>query len=144
VIRTEQDLHVAASPEEVFDRMVDMRNEVHWNPITEEMTKSTDGEVGSGTRFDGKMKRVGSMHMVVTEYDRPRRFEATGGSGSADVVYSATFEPADGGTRVRSSMTLEPKGIAKIFAPLMARQVPKQEEESMQSFKRWVESSGSA
>jgi carbon monoxide dehydrogenase subunit G len=142
VIRTEQELQVAASPEEVFDRLVDMRNEVQWNPVTVEMAKSTDGEVGSSTRFEGKMKRVGSMYMVVTECERPRSFTSKGGSKSADVEYSATFEPAAGGTRIRSRMDIEPKGIAKVFAPLMARQVSKQEEESMQSFKRWVEGSG--
>ncbi len=140
MIRTEQELHIAASPEVVFDKLVDMRNELHWNPVTVEMTKTTEGEVESGTRFDGKMKRVGPMHMVIADFDRPRRFSSKGGGQSADVDYSATFEPADGGTRVRTSMSLEPKGLAKLLTPLVARQVPKQEEESMQAFKRWVES----
>lgn len=142
MIRTQSELHVAASPEVVFDRLVDMRNELHWNPMTVEMTKSTDGEITSGTRFDGKMKRVGPMHMVVTEYDRPRAFKMSGGGRPSEVDFSATLEPADGGTRIRTLLEMEPKGIAKLFSPLMARQVPKQEEESLQSFKRWVESSG--
>ncbi len=141
MIRTKSELHVAAPPEVVFDRLVDQRNEVHWNPMTVEMTKTTDGEVASGTRFEGKMKRVGPMHMVVTDYDRPRAFKSSGGSRGADVEYAATLEPADGGTRIRSLLEIEPKGMTKLFAPIMARQVPKQEEESMQSFKRWVESS---
>jgi hypothetical protein len=140
VIRTQHELHVAASPEVVFDRLADMRNDLHWNPMAVEMGKSTDGEVRSGTRFDGKMKRVGRMHMVITEFDRPRAFKTKGGSRGADVDYTATFEPADGGTRVRTQLEMEPKGIAKLLSPLMARQVPKQEEEVMQSFKRWVES----
>jgi Polyketide cyclase / dehydrase and lipid transport len=144
VIRTQSELHVAASPEVVFDRLVDMRNDLHWNPIAVEMRKTTEGEIGDGTRFEGKMKRVGPMHMVVTQFDRPRAFKSSGGSRGADVDYSASFEPVDGGTRIRTELQMEPKGIAKLFAPLMARQVPKQEEESMQSFKRWVESSGSA
>jgi hypothetical protein len=141
VIRTEHELHVAASPDVVFDRLVDMRNDLEWNPMVVEMTKSTEGEVAGGTRFDGKMKRVGPMHMVVTEYDRPLAFKSSGGSRGADVDYSARFEPADGGTRIRTQLEMQPKGIGKLFSPLMARQVPKQEEESMQSFKRWVEGS---
>jgi hypothetical protein len=113
-------------------------------PDAQEMAKSTDGEVGSGTRFDGKMRRVGPMHMVVTEYNRPRRFASRGGSRGASVDYAATFEPAEGGTRVRTTMELEPRGIAKVLAPLMARSVAKQEDEAMQSFRRWVEGSGAA
>jgi Polyketide cyclase / dehydrase and lipid transport len=140
VITTDQELHVAAGPEEAFDKLVDMRNEVHWNPVTEEMSKTTDGPVGSGTRFEGKMKRVGPMHMVVTECERPRAFRTEGGSKSASVSYSASFEPAEGGTRIRTQMALDPKGLARIFAPLIARQVPKQEHEAMESFKRWIES----
>src|ERR687895_2556959 len=61
VIRTQSELHVAASPEVVFDRFVDMRNDLHWNPLAVEMTKATEGGIGNGTRFEGKMKRVGPM-----------------------------------------------------------------------------------
>ena len=136
---------MAAPPEEVFDRLVDLRNELHWNPMTVEMAKSTDGEVASGTRFDGKMKRVGPMHMVVTEYDRPRGFKTSGGGRPADVDFSATLEQADGGTRVRTLLEIEPKGIDEALrSRSMARQVPKQEKETMESFKRWVESSPQA
>jgi carbon monoxide dehydrogenase subunit G len=141
VITTDHEVQVAASPEEAFDKLLDMRNEVHWNPVTEEMSKTTDGPVGSGTRFDGKMKRVGPMHMVVTECDRPRSFTTEGGGRSASVSYSASFEPADGGTRIRTRMALDPKGVARVFAPLIARQVPKQEQEALGSFKRWIEGS---
>lgn len=141
MIRAQSELHVAAPPEEVFDRLADMRNELHWNPQTVEMAKVTEGDVAQGTRFEGKMKRVGPMHMVVTEYNRPGALKMSGGGRSADADFSATLEQADGGTRVRTLLELDPKGIAKLFAPLMARQVPKQERETMESFKRWVESS---
>jgi uncharacterized protein YndB with AHSA1/START domain len=139
VIRSQSDLHVAASPEDVFDRLADMRNDPHWNPMAIEMEKIGDGPVGSGTRFEGKMKRVGPMHMVITEYDRPRRLAMRGGGRPSEVDFSASFEPAEGGTRVRTQLDMEPRSIAKLFSPLMARQVPKQQAESMQAFKRWVE-----
>lgn len=139
MIRAQSDLHVAASPEDVFDRLADMRNELEWNPATVEMAKATEGDIGRGTRFEGKMKRVGPMHMEITEYERPRRLTMRGGGRPAYVDFGATFEPADGGTRVRTTLAMEPKGIAKLFSPLMARQVPRQEEETMQGFKRWTE-----
>ncbi|HEY7196140.1 MAG TPA: SRPBCC family protein [Gaiellaceae bacterium] len=139
MIRAEHDVHVSASPEEAFDRLADMRNEIDWNPMTTEMAKASEGEVGSGTRFEGKMKRVGSMYMVISDYDRPRRLGMRGGSRGADVHFTANFEPADGGTRIHTELGLEPKGIVKLFTPLMARQVPKQEVESMEAFKRWID-----
>jgi hypothetical protein len=87
------------------------------------------------------MKRVGPMYMVISEYERPRRLRMSGGGRPADVDFTATFEPADGGTKVGATLEMAPKGPARLFASLMRRQVQRQEEETMERFKRWVESS---
>ena len=141
MIRAHTDLHVASTPDDVFDRMADMRNELEWNPNTTEMAKAGDGPVGSGTRFEGRMKRVGPMYMVISEYDRPHRLRMTGSGRPAEVDFTATFEPADGGTRVGATLEMAPQGVAKLVAPLMRRQVQRQEDETMERFKSWVESS---
>jgi uncharacterized protein YndB with AHSA1/START domain len=68
------DIVVAVPPEEVFDKLADMRNELQWNDMVTEMRKATEGDIGRGTRFEGKMKRgVGPMHMEVVEYERPNQ-----------------------------------------------------------------------
>ena len=139
MIRANSDIHVAAPPEEVFDRLVDMRTEVDWNPMTLEMAKVTDGDVARGTRFEGKMRRVGPMRMEVTEYDRPRHLAMHGGSRGVDVTWAADVEPADAGSRLRTDLGLDPKGVMKLFAPLMARQAGKQNDQSVAAFKRWME-----
>jgi uncharacterized protein YndB with AHSA1/START domain len=140
MIRAHTDLHVESSPEDVFDRLADMRNELEWNPNTTEMVKAGDGPVGSGTRFEGRMKRVGPMHMEIAEYDRPRRLRSIGGGRPADVHFTASFEPAEGGTKVSATLEMQPKGLGKYFAPLIRGQVQRQEDETMDRFKRWVES----
>jgi carbon monoxide dehydrogenase subunit G len=144
MIRAHTDLHVASTPEDVFDRMADMRNELHWNPNVTEMTKAGDGPVGPGARFEGRMKRVGPMYMVISEYDRPRRLRMTGGGRPANVDFAASFEPAEAGTRVDATLEMQPKGLGKYFARLLRGQVQRQEEETLERFKRWVESSSSA
>ncbi len=63
-----------------------------------------------------------------------------GGSRMADVEYVATLTPAEGGTKLGSTLNLDPKGPGKLFEPIMRRTVPKEEAKTMESFKRWVES----
>lgn len=144
MIRAHTDLHVDSTPEDVFDRMADMRNELEWNPNVTEMTKAGDGPVGQGTRFEGRMKRVGPMYMVISEYDRPRSIRMTGGGRPANVDFAATFEPSEGGTRVDATLAMQPRGLGKYFARFLRGQVQRQEEETLARFKRWVESSSGA
>jgi uncharacterized protein YndB with AHSA1/START domain len=74
MINAHVDLQVEAPPEEVFDKLADMRNELQWNEAVTEMRKATDGEIGKGTRFEGRMKRgIGPMQMEIVEYERVRR-----------------------------------------------------------------------
>jgi uncharacterized protein YndB with AHSA1/START domain len=141
MIRAHTELHVASTPEDVFDRMADMRNELQWNPNVIEMTKAGDGPVGPGTRFQGKMKRVGPMFMVISDYERPRRLRMTGGGRPANVDFTATFEPAESGTRLAATLEMQPRGLSKYFALLMRGQVQRQEDETLERFKSWVEAS---
>ena len=141
MVTAHSELQVAAPPEQVFDKLADMRNELQWNSMVTEMRKATDDEVGRGTRYEGKMKKgIGPTHMEIVEYERPRRIRMRGGSRMADVDFVATFAPSDGGTKLDTTLNLEPKGPGKLFQPIMRRTVPKDEAKTMQSFKRWVES----
>jgi uncharacterized protein YndB with AHSA1/START domain len=131
---------ISAAPEEVFDKLADMRNELQWNSTVTEMRKATDGAIGPGTRFEGRMKKgVGPMHMEIVEYERPTRIRFRGGGRSADADFAATLAPSDGGTRIETTLQLDPKGLGKLFAPIMRRTVPRDEARTIESFKRWIE-----
>jgi uncharacterized protein YndB with AHSA1/START domain len=140
MINAHVDIQVAAPREEVFDKLADMRNELEWNEAVTEMRKATEGDIGPGTRFEGKMKRgVGPMQMEIVDYERPNRIRFRGGGRPADVEFTATFASQGEGTGVGATLTLEPKGMAKIFAPMMRRRVARDEAKTMDSFRRWVE-----
>ena len=47
---------IRCTPEQAFDYLSDMRNELEWNPAVESVEKLTDGPVGVGTRFRAKWK----------------------------------------------------------------------------------------
>jgi uncharacterized protein YndB with AHSA1/START domain len=141
MVTARNDVHVAASPEETFDRLADLRNELHWNSLTLEMRKATDGAIGQGTRFEGKMGRgIGPMHMEIVEYQRPSRLRLRGGGRMADVEFTATLAPTGGGTTLGTELQMRPKGMARLFEPMMRRSVPRDEAKQMERFARWAES----
>ena len=50
-------IEISRSPEDVFDYLSDMGNEVRWNPDCVAIERLTDGPVGVGTRFRAKWKQ---------------------------------------------------------------------------------------
>ena len=53
----ENTIEIARTQEAVFDYLVDLGNEVDWNPDCVSVEKLTTGPVGVGTRFRAKWKQ---------------------------------------------------------------------------------------
>jgi hypothetical protein len=61
-------------PVEVFDYLVDLRNELEWNPDVESMEKLTDGPLALGTKYLAKWKQIRLLEVECTRFDRPREW----------------------------------------------------------------------
>ena len=68
-------IEIARTPEDVFDYLSDMGNEVRWNPDCVSMEQLTDGPVGVGTRFRAKWKQGPVVFTEVTAYERPQHLD---------------------------------------------------------------------
>ena len=85
-------IEIARTPEDVFDYLSDMGNEVRWNPDCISMEQLTDGPVGVGTRFRAKWKQGPVVFTEVTAYERPSNWTyVNGGSIACDL--RITLEP---------------------------------------------------
>ena len=81
---------IARTPEDVFDYLSDMGNEVRWNPDCIAMEQLTDGPVGVGTRFRAKWKQGPVVFTEVTAYERPSNWAyVNGGSIACDLSRAA-------------------------------------------------------
>src|SRR6186997_93710 len=99
----ENTIEIARTPEDVFDYLSNMANEVRWNPDCLSMEKLTDGPVGVGTRFRAKGKQGAVIFTELTAYGRPHSWTYENG-GSIACVLSVALEPtASGGTRMTAS-----------------------------------------
>ena len=76
-------IEIARTPEDVFDYLSDLGNEVRWNPDCLSMEQLTDGPVGVGTRFRAKWKQGPVIFAEVTAYERPRTWTYVNGGSIA-------------------------------------------------------------
>jgi hypothetical protein len=109
--------HVECTPEEAFDYLVDMRNELEWNPDVVSMEKITDGPIGVGTTFRAKWKQSKLVEVECLEFDRPRRFAYRNG-GPVEVQFELRIQPEAGGSRLLVDFDARPKGLFRVVFPL--------------------------
>jgi uncharacterized membrane protein len=109
--------------EEVFAFLADAENDPRWRSGVLDIAR-VDGD-GVGARYrqgvKGPMGRRVAADFEVTEYEPPRAigFRATAGPVRPEGRY--VLEPADGGTRVRFSLSCTPSGAARLMTPMVAR-----------------------
>jgi len=110
--------------EEVFDFVADERNEPRYNPRMRTAEQTTAGPIGVGTRFRAvtvSMGRPVEMIIELTGYERPGRLASVTHMSSMNLAGALTFDPVAGGTRMRWSWELQPRGILRLLSPLVAR-----------------------
>jgi len=139
-----QDEIVIARPiTEVFDFVADQRNEPKHNPSMVRAEKLAPGAIGKGTRFRATITSMGrplDMLLEATDYERPTRLANTTSMSSAETRGALTFEPDIGGTRMRWSWDVKPKGAFKFFTPIIGRVGKRQESAIWASLRRYLES----
>jgi Polyketide cyclase / dehydrase and lipid transport len=131
--------------EEVFDFVVDERNESSYNPKMRRAELISDGPIGVGTRFRAETVSMGRpVEMVIefTGYERPRRLASSTHMSTMDLHGVLTFDPVPEGTRMGWSWDLEPRGILNVMGPLVARMGRRQELRIWTGLKHLLEGQG--
>jgi carbon monoxide dehydrogenase subunit G len=134
----ENRVEIARSPEDVFDYLADLRNELEWNPDVQSMEKLTDGPVGLGTRYRAKWSKSRHIICECTRFDRPSGWTYVNG-GPIEVTLDVTLEPSGDGTTLRASFSAHPKGIAWVFFPVFVRIMRRIEKENTVNLKAALE-----
>ncbi len=135
----ESTVRIERAPEEVFDYLVDLRNELEWNPGVESMEKLTEGPVGMGTRYRAKWKQSKHIEVECTAFDRPHRWVYVNG-GPVSVTLTINLTAEGTGTRLVSTFDAYPHGLMRLGFPVFLRIMRRQEAENMSNIKRKLES----
>jgi hypothetical protein len=142
MVHIEGEIVICRPVETVFDFVADPRNEPRYNPHALRSDKLSDGSVGLGARFRTEifsMGRTTEWFIEITKFERPRQFASAIHSSAAEIQGNQTFDPVDGGTCMRWSWDLKPRGIFKLLAPLIGRMGQSQEERNWENLKRFLE-----
>lgn len=140
---------VRCTPEQAFDYLSDIRNELHWNPGTcQEAEMLTDGPVGKGTQFRAKWQGTPDLVVEITYFERPRIWRAHT-AGSMESNFEGKVEPHPDGAKVTTELIMTPNGLMKLFFPIFKiifnraeADVPRQIQEAL--IERYGESEAAA
>lgn len=139
--------------DEVFDFVADERNEPRHNPQIVSVEQTSTGAIGSGTVFRAESKMIGltvETTITFTVFERPRLLALSSQSvvrlirplPTADIQGTLTFDPVPQGTRMRWSWELQPRGVLKWMASMVARMGERQERSIWAEPKRVLEAQG--
>jgi uncharacterized protein YndB with AHSA1/START domain len=142
MVHIEGEIVIDRPVDEVFDFVADERNEPRYNEQMRRAEKISEGPIGLGTQYRAEVVSGGrAVAMVVefTGYERPRRLASTTHMAAMDIRYTLTFEPVSEGTRMRWVGDVEPKGVLRLIAPLVAGMGRRQDLRIWTGLKRLLE-----
>jgi len=137
----ENSVQINRTPEDVFGYLVDLRNELQWNPGVQSMEKITDGPIGVGTKFLAKWKQSQLIEVECIRFEYPRRWAYSNG-GPLAVVFDITLTPHGSGTLLASRFDVRPRGLMRLFFPVVLRELKRAEKQNMAYIKNALEQAG--
>jgi uncharacterized membrane protein len=109
--------------EDVFAILSNAENDPRYSSLVVEAHRTSPGPIGVGTTARLVSRMFGRRIVndwTVTEFDPNRAYAWQRTSGGVPLGGRMTFDEADGRTRVSATITVEPDGILRLIAPLIA------------------------
>ena len=126
--RFSESADVRATVEDTFAYITDQDRLGEWNDHVQwaEVVGGGRVEVGSKLRQHRKRnKREFDLFFEVTRHDRPRRHVVTGSVFGVDTTMDFAVEPSGAGTRVTMTAGVEGRGLRRLLAPVVTREMRK-------------------
>jgi uncharacterized protein YndB with AHSA1/START domain len=103
----------------VFQTVVDVANFPRWNPTTPSARRLTPGETGEGTKFELEIKGFGKVLQELQEFRPNKQVRLVPHFKMLTGGHRFLFTAEGSSTRINHELEMTPKGLFKIFAPLM-------------------------
>jgi carbon monoxide dehydrogenase subunit G len=136
-------LEVDASPEAIFAILDDVTRTPEWLGRCTKLENLTGGPIAVGQQLKYHYKdgsRTGVMDGQVAVHDPNRHLENRFTDKMMDVSVDFRAEPLGADhTRLTHTITIDTKGMGKVFTPLIKRQLPEQTMGAMTSLKALAE-----
>jgi uncharacterized membrane protein len=128
--------------DEVFEFVGDVRNRPRWDESvdSEELTSPEPIAVGSTVRT--RLRSMGRDYEYtweIVEHEPPKRMRVESTSGPFPTTLAFEFDPEDGGTWVKASVTGRPTGMLRVLQSMIARTTQQNLDRGYARLKRLLE-----
>jgi uncharacterized protein YndB with AHSA1/START domain len=114
------------SPEDVFDYIADVRNELRWQKDMKRAEKVTEGPVGEGTVFETDYRLFGPMRLALEDVRRPEHLVFVGDGPRMRMNFVMDVAAHASGSRVTFHIDMRPQGPLKLLGPLLRLGLPRE------------------
>jgi uncharacterized protein YndB with AHSA1/START domain len=127
MLHAEHTVTISRPQREVFDYLADGMNDREWRAGVLEVSRTSAAD-GQGATYRQVMAGPGGRPIdgdyEITVFDPPQRmeFQVTAGPARPAGVFELS-QTAEGSTRVRFTLDLEPSGAMKLMTPMIAREL---------------------
>lgn len=125
--------------QEVFTAVVNVAHFPEWNPTIRSARQVTKGEIGEGTRFEFEVRGFGRSTIELREFERNIRVKLVPDTKSFGGGHRFIFTAEGGHARVDHELEMTPKGVFRIFTPMMGMMARKNLRDTANALKAYVE-----
>jgi len=107
--------------EEVFATVIDAGNFAGSRPTIKASRKLSEGEIGNGSRFEWQLRGFGRVVQEFQEFERNERVRIVPQLKSLSGGHRFLFTTDADGTRIDHELEMVPRGLFRLFGPMVAR-----------------------
>jgi len=127
-VRVTTTTRIDCAPQQVFDTLADLRNDLKWNSRVSSAELQTAEPIGAGTRFT--IVNGGTPYDAsIAVYEPPAQLVIEA-AGKPDLTIAYTLTANGNGTKLESDFDFRPPGALKVLfwllAPIIRRDARKQ------------------
>ena len=140
--RIEESVEIKRPADKVFAYTTDFRSWTKWQTTFPEAEQISQGPVGVGTTFKGKVRMMGlttQWTSTATEYEPNRKFVKNIKNGSVIIEQHNTYDPIPGGTKFTIVYNMKVGGLMKLFSPMIVSSTGKALKKALGNLKSILE-----
>jgi hypothetical protein len=131
---------VKAPLEKVFKTIVEIENFPKWNPTTAVTRKITGGDAKEGSEFEMKIRGFGMVKQTLEEFSPNKQVMIVPHIKMLGGGHRFIFKKiSDNETQIDHEMIMIPKGIFKLFSPMMKKMGEKNVGALAESLEKYLE-----
>ena len=130
---------VAAPIDRVFATVSDLETFEEWNPTIKTANKLSDGPIGEGTEFEFQIRGIGRTVQRLEDFVPGKRVRLVPQNGPVRGGHLFVLSTQGDQTRIDHELVMTPKGLFKLFSPLMAKMGEKNLRDTAEALQTYLE-----